>query len=332
MKLLILSNNPDRASFRQRFGIYIDYLRTEGIETEVHKLPKDYPARWELFRQSAHYDGVLLHKKTLNFFDARILRKHAKKIIYDFDDAIMFSPHHPDKKYTSHFRLFKRTAKLADCVITGNEYLAEYAKRFNRCVWTLPTGVVLDSYKINVEKPDDGKIRLVWIGSKATLKYLAGLIPVLEETGKKYDNVVLRIIADDFIDLENMPVEKHRWSAQTEARDLKACDIGLAPLPDNLFTRGKCGFKILQYFAASLPVVASAVGINKKFVNDSHAGQLADNTEQWIEAITELVGDEQKRIEVGRKSRDYIKDFDCHILAEKLAEFLMLFFAVTKNE
>ena len=127
MKLLVLSNNPNRASFRQRIGIYLDYLQTEGIETSVFKLPKGYLSRWKLFAQSADYDGVWLHKKTLNFFDGKILTRYARKIIYDFDDCVMFSPHKPQDDNSSHFRLFKRTVKKANVVIAGNEYLAGHA-------------------------------------------------------------------------------------------------------------------------------------------------------------------------------------------------------------
>jgi len=322
MKLLILSNNPDRASFRQRIGIYLDYLRTETIETTVYKFPKDYLVRWKLLAASADYDGVWLHKKTLNFFDARILRKHAKKIVYDFDDAIMFSPHKPQSDSTSHFRLFKRTVKMADLVIAGNDYLAQQAKAFNNNVKTLPTGLVLGDYKTDVAKPNDDKVRLVWIGSKATLKYLAQLKPALEQIGKKYDNIVLRIIADDFFDLENMLVEKYQWSKEAQAKNLMSCDIGLAPLSDNRFTRGKCGFKILQYFAANLPVIASGVGVNQKFINESRAGLTADGKNRWIEALSGLIEDEQNRIKMGQNGRDYVKDYDCEVMKHGMAEFL----------
>jgi glycosyltransferase involved in cell wall biosynthesis len=325
MKLLVLSNNPDRASFRQRIGIYLDHLRTEGIATSVNKLPKNYIERWKLFASSANYDGVLLHKKTLNYFDTKILRKHAKKIIYDFDDAIMFSPNKPQDNNTSHYRLFKRTAGLADHIIAGNDYLAGYAKKYNDSVVTIPTGLEFDDYQYDITKPNDGKIRLVWIGSRSTLKYLYEIKAALEYTGEDYDNVILRIIADEFFKLDNMLVEEYQWSKETQAENLMECDIGLAPLPDDRFTRGKCGFKILQYYAASLPVVASPVGVNKDFIEKSKGGIIAENFDNWVQALSKLIEDEPIRTAMGKYGKDYVRNFDCQVIKEKLAKCLLTF-------
>ncbi len=104
------------------------------------------------------------------------------------------------------------------------------------------------------------------------MRYLKELSPALEQIGRTCPQVVLRIICDDFFDLSAMAVEKKAWSLETEAADLAACDIGLCPLPDDNFTRGKCGFKILQYFAAGLPVIASPVGINADFLMGGKRG------------------------------------------------------------
>jgi hypothetical protein len=179
------------------------------------------------------------------FFDARILRKHAGKLIYDFDDAVMYSPKTPQSDLTSHRRLFRRTAAMADVVVAGNSYLAQHALGFNNNVHILPTGLDIDRFKIDVQKQVDGKVRLVWIGSKSTLRYLSLIKPVLEKVGLRFSQAVLRIICDGFPDFKNIEVEKRNWSKQTEIADLKQCDIGLAPLPDDRFTRGKCGFKVL---------------------------------------------------------------------------------------
>ncbi len=320
MKLLVISNNPDRPSFRQRIGIYLDLLKESNIECDVQKLPRYYLKRWKLFKTAKNYDAVFLHKKALNLFDARILRSNAKKIIYDFDDAIMFSPHKPQSDDKSRMRTFRRTAKLADIVIAGNDYLGKHATGFNDNVMVLPTGLELDEYKIDVAKTDDGKIRLVWIGSKSTLKYLAELKPVFEEVGSKCDNVILRIIADDFIDLENMPVEKYRWSRESQAGDLMECDVGLAPLPDNRFTRGKCGFKILQYFAAALPVVASPVGVNRKFIDESDAGILAEGNKEWSDSLLKMIESKQVNAMMSQKGRGYVCSYNSKVLAKKLTE------------
>ena len=128
MKLLIVTNNPHRASFRQRIGVYLDTLRDNGIQCEVARFPTGSLARWKLLKRSMNFDAVFLHKKKLNFFDAFWLHRYSKKVIYNFDDAIMYSDKTPDRNSRSHFIPFRRSVKLADMVITGNSYLAEHAE------------------------------------------------------------------------------------------------------------------------------------------------------------------------------------------------------------
>ncbi|MFA5554211.1 MAG: glycosyltransferase [Phycisphaerae bacterium] len=321
MNLLVLSNNPDRPSFRQRIGIYIEPLQKAGINCFVEKLPEGYMARWRLFKKAKEFDGVFLHKKCLNKFDARILRKYSRKIIYDFDDAVMYSPKNPQSDYTSHMRLFKRTAAMADVIIAGNSYLAEHAGRFNSKVHILPTGLDVKKYEIDVKKPDDGKIRLVWIGSKSTLKYLAGIKPVLEEIGSQFKQAVLRIICDDFLDFGNLPVEKCIWSQDSQVTDLKQCDIGLAPLPDNRFTRGKCGFKILQYFACGLPVIGDSVGVQADFAAQNRGLAVSDSS-RWFEGISSLIQQSDLRKNMGAAARYWVMQYGETVLAQRLIEIM----------
>jgi hypothetical protein len=322
MRLLVISNNPSRPSFRQRIEIYLDLLRAGGIDSEVHKLPAGYIKRWNLFRGAGQFDAVLVHKKCFDWFDAKLLRQRSRKIIYDFDDAVMYKADRPESEYTSHKRLFERTIRLADCVIAGNEYLAQHARQFNSNVHILPTGLYIDDYKRGATKPNDGKVRLVWIGSKATLIYLEQLRPVLEEAGRRFDNLVLRVVCDSFFTLENTPVERRLWSLQTQAVDLTTSDIGLAPLPDNRFTRGKCAYKILQYMAAGLPVIASPVGANRQYIEESGAGKLAENEQQWLERITELAKDGPSRARMAKAADRYVRKFDRAVIGKKFQSLI----------
>ncbi len=321
MKLLILSNNLSRPSYRQRIGDFLPFFQENGVFSEVYQLPKERFRRWLLFKSARNYDAVLLHKKCLNFFDAKTLRRHAQKIIYDFDDAIMYSPKKPDSDRTSHFRLFKRTVQLADCVIAGNDYLAEHARRFCSNVHVLPTGLDTKPYLSDSVKRQDHKIRLVWIGSRSTLKYLQEICPILEQASKEDVCLCLRVIADDFPTLHYLKLEKHMWELDTQATDLLGCDIGLAPLPDNRFTRGKCGFKILQYFAAGLPVIASPVGVNAELIEKSCAGFVANTPQQWQEAIENLARHPERREQMSQKAKQFIRQYDTPVLAN---EFLRI--------
>ena len=330
MKLFILSNNPNRASFRQRIGIYVDTLRSAGINCEVAKLPTSRIKRFKLFKQAANFDAVFLHKKGLNPLDAFCLRIFSKKLIFNFDDAVMYSDKTPGRNSLSHFIPFRRSVKLADMVIVGSNYLAEYARKFNSNVKVLPLGLNTSDYKVGHILKNDDKIRLVWIGSSSTLNYLEQIKPVLAQIGSDFDNIVLRIIGDTFFDLENMEVEKRVWKKETRGIDLAECDIGLAPLPDNRFTRGKCSFKVLEYSAAGLPVVASPVGTNSLHVCENVTGFLAKNPQEWIDKISNLIEDEKLRKEMGDAGIKQAKKFDRKIIGLKLCEILTEF--VEKTE
>jgi len=322
MKMLVLTNNPARASFRQRIAVYLDILRDNGIECEIVRFPSGSLARRKMFRQATNFDGVFLHKKSLNFLDAFWLRRYARKIIYDFDDAVMYSDKQPDRPSRKRQNSFQRTVKLADMVIAGNSYLAEHARNFNRNVEVLTTGLNVSNYEQTGSSSDGGKIRLVWIGSSVTLKYLAEIKPALEEIGSRFDNVVLRIVCDEFFDLENMEVEKHQWSLETQAVDLAQSHIGLAPLPNDRFARGKAGgFKILQYAAAGLPVIASR-GVNAPCVRQGINGFLAGDCSEWIEKLSRLLRDSQLRKQMGQAGKVEVQQFDLKVLGEQLVNLI----------
>jgi glycosyltransferase involved in cell wall biosynthesis len=319
---LIISNNITRSSFRLRVGDHLDFLRKEGISCSVNQLPRKNMERWKLFKMAGQYDGVLIQRKCLNFWNAAVLSRFCRKMIFDYDDAIMFSAAKPESRLTNHFRRFKRTARMMDVMIAGNDYLAGYARQHCNHVHILPTGLDTKIYQKKEVRKSRNEIRLVWIGSRSTLKYLAELSPVLEQIGQIHKNVVLRIIADKFFDLKHMKVQKHVWSLENEISDLTACDIGLSPLPDNRFTRGKCGFKILQYFAAGLPVIASPVGVNEKFIKESNAGILALTLPEWKDAIDKMVNGIAVYRQLGQNGEKYVQTYDKTVISKDLCHII----------
>jgi glycosyltransferase involved in cell wall biosynthesis len=322
MKLLVVTNNPDRASFKQRIGVYLDTLRAGGIDCEVARIPAGSAARRRLYKKAADFDGVFLHKKGLNPFDAMWLRKSSRRIIFNFDDAVMYSDKNPQRHSRSHFVPFRRSVKLSDLVICGSSYLAEHARPFNSNVEILPLGLKVSDYQAVSAAGTDGKVRLVWVGSKSTLSYLEGIKAAIELVGDRFDNVALRIICDHFPTLENVPVEERLWSEETLGTDLATSNIGLAPLPDNPFTRGKCSFKVLEYSAAGLAVVASPVGTNAEHVRDGITGFLAESNDDWVSRITQLIENAQLREEMGKQGRDFACKFDVSVVGEQLTEII----------
>jgi glycosyltransferase involved in cell wall biosynthesis len=322
MKLLILSNNLNRASFRQRIAVYLNDLRANGIDCQIEQLPRWILSRRKLFMKAKDFDAVFLHKKTLNTFDTHCLRKYAKKIIYDFDDAVMFDDKQPQIQHHKRQASFKRTVTVADFVIAGNKYLAEQAKKFSSKVEIIPTGLDTNIFRSVARKNADTKIRLVWIGSRPTLRNLEKISPALEEISSGFEDVVLKIISDEFIDLPKIQVEKRKWSLESEAAELVGSDIGLAPLTDDYFTKGKCGFKILQYQAAGLPVVASPVGVNSELVRENINGFLAVTINDWIEKMSSLISNKQLRNRFGDSAKQSVTSFDLSVLAPRLVSLI----------
>ena len=322
MKLFILSNNINRASFRQRIGVYLKTLRSKNIDCEIAKLPSGLLLSRKVFQRAADFDCVFLHKKVLNPFSAFLLRKYSKKIIYNFDDAVMYDPDRPRRTSGPHMKRFIRSVKTADMVLVGSSYLADQARKYNSNINVLPLGLKISDYEYCHSDFNDGKIRLVWIGSKSTLKYLEELKPILEEIGSRFNNVVLRIICDVFFDLENIEVEKCLWSKETRGVDLATSDIGLAPLPSDRFTMGKCSFKVLEYSASGLPVIASPVGTNSEHTIEGVTGLYATNMQEWSDQITKLIKNAKLRKKMGEAGLAYAKKYDVSTVGKELVELI----------
>jgi len=323
MHLLVITDNPDRASFRCRLGTYLDPLRRRGIDSTVVRLPKRLLGHHSVFALARRSDAVLLQRKLLTAWDGFWLHRYSKRLIYDFDDAIMYGDGKPERDSRIRLGRFGRSAALSYLVIAGNEYLAEQARRHNTNVHVVPTGLDVGAYPVKPPPSDGGLVRLVWIGSRSTLPYLQEVRPALEEVGRRFPNVVLRLICDEFFDLASMRVEKRPWSRDTEAADLSVGDIGLAPLPDNRFTRGKCGFKILQCQAAGLPVVASPVGVNAQYVQDGVTGFLASDTAQWVDRLAALIENPKLRASLGRAGRRAVEAFDVRVIGTSFCRLIV---------
>jgi glycosyltransferase involved in cell wall biosynthesis len=327
-RLLILTRDRKNVSFRQRIEPYLELLAGRGILVEVVELAPTVWARRSQIRKAHEFTGVLLHRKTLTAWDAWALDGAAHRLLYDFDDAIMYHARSPTSPDPRRLHRFRRTMTRAHLVLAGSPVLAEHAQREGaRHVALLPTGLDSRRYPIKTHYETKGPLRLVWIGSHSTLKQLAALAPVLEAVGKALPKAVLRIIADAPLAVKGLKVENLLWQPDTEGALLAESDIGIAPLPDTPFTRGKCGFKVLQYMATGLPVVASPVGVQADYVQSNINGFCATTPEEWIKALSRLAGDTALRKSLGRTGRERAcAKFDfaglgpkfCHLIHEVL--------------
>lgn len=298
--ILFITKGEHASSTRYRVGDYLRLWQRAGWRTE--HLTHDGSLRgWlRILDRARHADTVVILRRTFSFPWLNLLRRASRRLVFDFDDAIFVRG--SGERSASKYARFGRTVAACDLVWAGNSYLAGHAARFNPRVVVIPTAVPVDKYAITPPKPDDN-VDLVWIGSSSTRKHLATAVPALQRAAARVPGLRLKIVADFTIAAEGLTVLPVRWSSDGEAAALATSHIGIAPLPDNPFTRGKCGLKILQYMAAGLPVIASPVGVNAEMVQDGINGYTAASDDEWVAAIERLAADPEMRRRYGERAR-----------------------------
>jgi glycosyltransferase involved in cell wall biosynthesis len=249
-----------------------------------------------------------------------LISKSPRGVIFDFDDAIWLR--YPSNGDSNPIAKIIRASRA---VVVGNEYLASYAKLYNPNVYIVPTPI--DTLRIRPGQPSfhDGLFRIGWTGSASTLSYLYELVPVFEKLRSLSDRIILSVICDKQPKTSlGLPVEFLQWSPQNEVMGLQLFDVGIMPLPDNGWTRGKCSFKLLQYLAAGLPAVVAPVGMNIEVLGKNTArGIMARTVDEWLDALQLLYREPQLRQELGTTGRKHVEEhFDLRIHAEKLARII----------
>lgn len=301
------SYDPEVASFRHRLEPVLDELRRRGWRCEVETLPKgSYFRRIQDRRRSlAEADLVVLAKLNLGLGEDRLLRRHARRLTLDVDDAIYLrQPRSPGEAAdVSCVRLarFGRTAGASDLVTAGNQRLAHVARRFTRRVEVVPTTVRFGDRPPRPPEGDGGRRghTLVWIGLPHNLVYLEPLRPALARLSQRYPDLRLRVVSSRWPEWDDVPLERVEWSEAGERSALAGAGIGLMPLTDDAWSRAKCAFKLLQYMAEGLPSVASPVGANRQVVVDGETGFLAAGADQWHDALDRLLADRELRRRMG---------------------------------
>jgi glycosyltransferase involved in cell wall biosynthesis len=238
----------------------------------------------------------------------RVLRRSARHLIFDFDDAVLYrdsyDPRGPESP--KRYRRFAATVRAADTVVAGNDFLADCALRAGaraERVRVIPTCVDTDRYEPSEGSGRADGIDLAWIGSSSTLQGLEQNRPLWRALADHVPGVRLRVICDRVPDLGALPVVPVEWSEPTEARELAAADAGLSWVPDDVWSRGKCALKVLQYQAAGLPVVANPVGVHEDMVRPGVTGWLPRDPAEWVESIRALADDPPGRRRMGRAAR-----------------------------
>ncbi|MEQ8764962.1 MAG: glycosyltransferase [Planctomycetota bacterium] len=304
MRALFLTSGADDPSTRYRVRPVADAWRAEGGDAVELPMPPAGRERRLMFKDASSFDVVMLQRRLIAPLDALRLAAQCRRLVFDFDDALPFR----DDGRASRVRTlkFRALVRSADCVLAGNANLAALARRFRaRTVRVVPTTVPVPVEPEPI-RSDGGPLRLGWIGSRSTLRYLKTLERPLAALARRRTGWTLRVVCDDFPDFEGVPVEKVPWSEATENGAIAGFDIGLAPLTDDPWARGKCGLKILQCFAAGRPVVASPVGVQSTLIGANERGRLASSPQQWIESLETLLDDSSERVISGRAAHAFV--------------------------
>jgi len=359
--LFLVAHRPGRSpGQRFRFEQYLDYLTEHGFDCQISYLidAKDdqafyargrYVRKFWIFlksllrrfadlRKLKEFDAVFLYREAFmlgtTFFEKRIFKKGIPMIL-DFDDSIWL---HDVSTGNSNLAWLKKPSKteeiiaLSQLVIVGNQYLADYAQRFGKWVEIIPTTINTEYYKPDNNKISDqnAPICIGWTGSSTTIKHFLLAIPFLKRIREKYGKrVTFRLIADRSCQEDFEGLEFVRWNKETEIDDLLRVDIGIMPLPDDEWSRGKCGFKGLQYMALAKPAVLSPVGVNVDIVEHGENGFLASNENEWFHLLCELIENPDLRQRIGNAGRDtVVKRFSFESQKQK---YLNLFQDVCSN-
>jgi len=197
-----------------------------------------------------------------------------------------------------------------DGVIAGNTYLKHEASRFiaPEEIYVIPTIVDLNEYSIKNYNAANKDFIIGWIGTSGNLHYLKSIAPALEILNNKYKYIKLKIVCDSFFDLGNIEVIKKIWRPEDVEEDLKSFNVGVMPIKDDLWARGKCGLKVVQYLAAGVPAVVSPVGLNRDLAIPGKTGLWADDIDDWTDKISELIDDPEKRMKMGLAGRKLVEE------------------------
>lgn len=308
LRVLFLILGAQAPSSRYRVLQYLPYLRGEGIEPVVKDLQGGRAKRWGTFWGARYFPMVFVQKKLLSPSQRVIIRSGSPKMVFDFDDAIIYRDSAKGAGLSpGRLRRFRKTVRSCDLVIAGNSYLRGLAEGERVRVLTIPTPIDMQRY---TEKGQCGSqtVRIGWIGGQGTLFYLEELGPVLEEVCRRVEGVKVKVVSNAFPKWRGVPLECKQWSYEEEIADLHSFDIGIMPLTDDPWSRGKCGFKLLQYMAVGLPVVCSPVGVNGEIVVDGDNGLLARTPQQWVSSLELLVKDCVMRKKLGVAARKTVME------------------------
>jgi glycosyltransferase involved in cell wall biosynthesis len=338
IRLLVLSPIPEEgAGCRFRIAQFIPYLEAHGFEvtlstlftTEFFRLvyrPGNYLRkaitfttlslkRLDALRDVSRFDVVFIYREVFPIGPAvieRLLTMAGRPpIVFDFDDAIFLPSVSEANRLIGALKLPRKVATIirrSRHVIAGNAYLADYARQFNAAVTTIPTSVDTDRYAPARDRVARSLPIVGWIGSPTTAAYIRSLVPVLRRVHERHPFTLRISGAGEPLAIEGMAVDNIPWSLADEVALFNGCDVGVYPLADDEWSKGKCGFKAIEFMACGVPVVAAAVGVNREIIEDGVNGFLASSEQEWVDKLGRLLDEPDLRRRFGEAGRRTIEE------------------------
>lgn len=332
MKILILPRyEPQAASSRYRFYQYIPYLNAQSWEVTVKPLLSNNYIKYlydktplpvtEIIQGYFKRIIQLLSKKKIDLiwlqqelfpwipsiFENILVRGNIK-IVADYDDAFFHRYDQSKNLFVKSLLKYKidSVMKYADLILAGNDYLIERAKLNNENVKLFPTVVDIDKFK-NSNPIKDNYFTIGWIGSPSTTKYLHIIEDALIEVSRDKD-IRVSLIGANNIKISGVSINHINWDENTEVEEISKFDVGIMPLPDNPWERGKCGFKLIQYLSCNIPVIGSSVGVNREIIINGVNGFQANSKEEWIKYFRILKDKKELKIKMGENGRRFVEE------------------------
>lgn len=336
--LFIAAHRANRSpSQRYRFEQYFDFLKANGYEYQLSSIIEETDdaffyqpghlfkkflftiksalKRLKDWKQANDFDIIFVQREAFmtgsTFFEKRFAGSKAK-LVYDFDDSIWIMDTSDANKKWEWMKSTKKTGEIisvSDMVFAGNKYLFDYAQKFNNNVKIIPTTIDTVIFQRKQAYKNNEKICIGWSGSITTIKHFQEATNILKKIKQKYgDTVYFKVMGDDTYENKELNIKGIPWTSATEKDIISSFDIGIMPLPDDQWVKGKCGLKGLSYMALEVPTIMSAVGVNTEIISDGENGFLAATEEEWINKISLLIESFELRKKLGMNGRKTVVD------------------------
>jgi glycosyltransferase involved in cell wall biosynthesis len=311
MDLIALVESADHVCCRYRLAAFQPHLERAGHRLELRPFPRAWWPRLRLGYAVRPADVVIVQRRLLPAWQLALLRNGARRLVFDFDDAVFLRDSYAPRGVHcwGRRRRFAAIVRAADAVVAGNQFLVDMAAHHGRGghVQCIPTCVRPELYPLAEHRRVGAGVEMVWIGSSSTLRGLELARPFVEAAGRRQPGLRLKLVCDRYLQFSHLKVVPCPWSEASEATELASADIGVSWVPDDAWSRGKCGLKVLQYLAAGLPVVANPVGVQAEMVRHGDNGFLAETPDEWAEAVGRLANDPELRRRMGQAGRRLVE-------------------------